>query len=153
MKQLLAFVALILLGLPPLDAAAASDQGSLQEAEAMVKRAIVYYDKHGKEKAISDFSRSPGTFVDRDLYVTVYTLQGVALAHINPRLVGKDLMELRDPDGKYIVKDRMELAQKQGKGWQDIKFFNPVSRKIEPKRVYFERHDNLVFACGAYLPD
>jgi hypothetical protein len=42
---------------------------------------------------------------------------------------------------------------KQGKGWQDIKFFNPVSRKIEPKRVYFEKHDNLVFACGACLPD
>ena len=153
MKQLLALIALTLLGLPSLDAGAAADQGSLQEAEAMVKRAIVYYDKHGKEKSVAEFSRSPGTFVDRDLYVTVYTLQGVPLAHINPRLIGKDLMDLRDPDGKYIVKDRMELAQKQGKGWQDIKFFNPVSKKIEPKRVYFEKHDNLVFACGAYLPE
>jgi cytochrome c len=153
MKQLVAFVALLIVGLLSLEAGAAGDQGSLKEAEAMVKKAIVYYEKHGKEKSMSEFSRSPGPFVDRDLYVTVYTLQGVPLAHINPRLIGKDLMELRDPDGKYIVRDRMALAQKQGNGWQDIKFFNPVSKKIEPKRVYFEKHDDLVFACGAYLPE
>ncbi len=153
MKQLFAFFALLAVGILSLEAGAAGDQGSLQEAEAMVKKAIVYYDKHGKEKSMPEFSRSPGPFVDRDLYVTVYTLQGVPLAHINPRLIGKDLTELRDPDGKYIVRDRMELAQKQGKGWQDIKFFNPVSKKIEPKRVYFEKHANLVFACGAYLPE
>jgi cytochrome c len=153
MKRLFAVAVSLALGMLSLQAGAANESGSLQEAEAMVKKAIVYYQKHGREKSMAEFSRSPGPFVDRDLYVTVYTPQGVPLAHINPRLVGRDLMDLRDPDGKYIVKERMEMAQKQDKGWQDIKFFNPVSRKIEPKRVYFERHDNLVFACGAYLPE
>lgn len=29
----------------------------------------------------------------------------------------------------------------------------PVTRKVEPKRMYWEKHDNLVFAAGAYKPD
>jgi cytochrome c len=150
MKQLFAVITCVALGLLSFQAGAAIEPGSTQEAQAMVKKAVVYYQKHGKEKAIAEFSRSPGLFVDRDLYVTVYTLQGVALAHINPKLVGKDLIELRDSDGKYIVKERMELAQRNGNGWQDIKFYNPVTKRIEPKRIYFERYDNLVFSCGAY---
>ena len=31
-----------------------------------------------------------------------------------------------------------------------VKFFNPMTKKIEPKEMYWEKHDNLVFACGAY---
>lgn len=131
----------------------ASDRASTQEAETMVKKAIQYYQKNGKEKSLAEFQKSPGPFIDRDLYVTVYNLQGDALAHINPKMVGKNMMELRDADGKYHIRERLETAQKQASGWQDFKFFNPVSKKIEPKRMYWEKHDNLVFACGAYKPE
>jgi hypothetical protein len=34
---------------------------------------------------MTEFQKNPGPFVDRDLYVTVYTLEGDALSHINPR--------------------------------------------------------------------
>ena len=150
MKPLFKVIACLALGLFSLQAGAALDRASEPEAEAMVKKAIAYYQKNGKEKAMAEFSKSPGPFVDRDLYVTVYTMNADSLAHINPKMIGKNMMDLRDADGKYHIKERMELAQKQGKGWQDFKFFNPVSKKIEPKRMYFEKYDNLVFACGAY---
>ena len=120
------------------------------EAEAMVKKAVAFYKKNGKEKALAEFMKNPGPFVDRDLYVTVYTLNADSLAHINPKMVGKNMMELRDGDGKYHIKERMEAAKKGTSGWQDFTFFNPVSKKIEPKRMYWEKHDDLVFACGAY---
>ena len=120
------------------------------EAEAMVKKAIDFYRKNGRDKAIAEFNRNPGPFVDRDLYVTVYTPNADALAHINPKMVGKNMMELRDGNGKYHIKERMEAAQKGNNGWQDFTFFNPVSKKIEPKRMYWEKHDGLIFACGAY---
>lgn len=120
------------------------------EAQAMVKKAIEYYQKNGRDKALAEFAKSPGPFVDRDLYVTVYNLQGDALAHINPKMVGKNMMELRDGDGKYHIRERMEAAAKGVSGWQDFKFFNPVSKKIEPKEMYWEKYDKLVFACGAY---
>ena len=48
--------------------------------------------------------------MDRDLYITVYTMDGVALSHINPKMVGKNMMDLRDPTGKYHIKERMEMA-------------------------------------------
>ena len=127
-----------------------ADGGTPAQAEAMVKKAIAHYKKIGKEKAIADFNKNPGPFVDRDLYVTVYTPNADALAHINPKMVGKNMMELRDGNGKYHIKERMEAAQKAEHGWQDFTFFNPVSKKIEPKRMYWEKHDGLIFACGAY---
>ena len=102
---------------------------------------------------MAEFSKSPGPFVDRDLYVTVYTMQGDALSHINPKMVGRNMMDLRDADGKYHIKERLESAQKGTSGWQDFKFFNPVTKKIEPKKMYWEKHDNLVFAAGAYKPE
>lgn len=152
MKRLIAIIATIAVGLFTLQAHAAEERASLQEAESMVKKAIAYYKKNGREKALAEFVKSPGPFVDRDLYVTVYNMQADALAHVNPKMVGKNMMELRDADGKYHIKERMEMAKTQDKGWQDFKFFNPMTKKIEPKRMYFEKYDNLVFACGAYTP-
>jgi signal transduction histidine kinase len=131
----------------------AASYGTVKEAEAMVKKAIATYKKTGKEKTIEEIKKNPGPFVDRDLYVTVYTLQGDALAHINPKMVGKNMMDLRDPSGKYHIKERIEAAQKGTSGWQDFQFFNPVTKKVEPKRMYWEKHDNLVFAAGAYKPE
>jgi cytochrome c len=117
-----------------------------------VKKAIAYYDKNGRDKSLEEFSRSPGPFVDRDLYVTVLTLQGDSLAHINPKQRGKNMLDFRDTDGKYAIKERLEVAKAQGKGWHEFKFANPVTKKIEVKRNYLEVHDNLVFSAGAFRP-
>ena len=122
------------------------------EAEALVKKAVVYYQKNGKEKAFAEFQKKPGPFAERDLYVTVYDMQANCLSHINPKMVGKNMMDLRDPTGKHHIKERMEAAAVKDSGWQDFSFFNPMTKKIEPKEMYWEKHDNLVFACGAYKP-
>jgi len=150
MKRFIAMLAAIAFSFVSYQAVAASDRASPQEAEAMVKKAVAYYKKNGREKTIVELMKKPGPFVDRDLYVTLYDMQANSLAHINPKMVGKNMMELRDADGVYHIKARMEAASKGDHGWQDFKFFNPVSKKIEPKKMYWERYDNLVFACGAY---
>jgi cytochrome c len=150
MRKIAGLAAALLLSLFAFNVAAASDRASEAEAESMVKKAIQYYDKVGKEKALAEFQKSPGPFVDRDLYVTVYTMDGMALSHINPKMVGKNMMELRDANGKYHIRERLEAAKHASTGWQDFMFYNPVSKKIEPKRMYWEKHDGIVFACGAY---
>jgi hypothetical protein len=137
---------------PAAPAATKASYGTTAEAEGMVKKAIAFYKKNGKEKSLAEFQKTPGPFVDRDLYVTVYQLDGTALSHINPKMVGKNMMDLRDADGKYHIKERLESAQKADSGWQDFKFFNPQTKNIEPKRMYWEKYDNIVFACGAYKP-
>ena len=124
--------------------------GTADEAVAMVKKATAFLKANGRERAFAEISNPKGRFVDRDLYVTVYTMDGTALSHINPKMVGKNMMELRDADGKYHIRERLEAAKTGTSGWQDFKFYNPVSKKIEPKRMYWEKHDGVVFACGAY---
>ncbi len=133
-------------------AAAASERATPEEAKAMVVRAIDYYKKHGRDAALREFSRNDGSFVDRDLYVTVYALDGRCLAHINPRVVGKNMWDQRDVDGRYFTRERLESAREQASGWQEFKFFNPMTHKVEPKRQYWERYDDVVFAVGAYRP-
>jgi cytochrome c len=150
MKKLLAaLMTLAFLAIPAM--AADVERGTPAEAEALVKKAIAHYKKAGRAKTMADLTAKDGGFIHRDLYVTVYDFNGVALAHINPRFVGKNMMDLRDEKGKYHIKERIELAQKQGSGWQDLAGrFNPDKKTVEDKRMYFERHDNLVFASGAY---
>ena len=153
MRKIFGVAAAFLFALFSLNAAAAPDRASEPEAEAMVKKAIVEWDKVGKDKALTEFQKSPGPFVDRDLYVTVYDMKANCLAHVNPKMVGKNMMDLRDADGHYQIRERLDAAKQSTSGWQDFKFFNPVTRKIEPKRMYWEKHDGLVFAAGAYKPE
>ena len=153
MKQFLFAMLVASIGLVSGSSAlAASDHATPAEAEAMVKKAVAYMKKNGKDKALAEFNKPNGQFVDRDLYVTVYDFQGNNLAHINPKMVGKNMMELRDPDGKPHIKERIEMAKKQDSGWHDFKYMNPVSKQVEPKTMYFERVGDLIVAAGAYKP-
>jgi len=132
-------------------AVAAGSKGTPAEAEAMVKKAINYIKENGKAKAFAEFSNPKGKFVDRDLYITVYDMTGKCLAHgANQKMIGKDMIELRDLDGKPYVKERQDMAKEKGKGWIQYKFTNPVTKMIEDKTSYFEKYDDVIITCGAY---
>ena len=147
----LAAVLALMIGMP----ASAQDKskGTAAEATAMVEKAIAHIKKVGREKAFADFSSKQAPWVDRDLYVVVYDMKGKVLAHgANEKMIGKDVLELRDNDGKYFVKERVEMMGKSpdAKGWQDYKFMNPLSRQIEPKQMYLRRFEDVIVGCGIY---
>jgi hypothetical protein len=48
------------------------------------------------------------------------------------------------------VKERVELGQSKGTFWQDYKFTNPVTKKIEPKTSYCEKLNDSVVCGGIY---
>ena len=127
-------------------------KGTAAEATAMVQKAIAHMKKVGRDKAFADFNDKKGPFTDRDLYVVVYDMKGKVLAHgANEKLIGKDVLELRDNDGKYFVKERVQMmAKPDAKGWQDYKFMNPMSRQIEPKSMYLQRHEDVIVGTGIY---
>jgi len=126
-------------------------RGSRSEAEALVKKAVSFYNTNGQVKAFSQFNDPNGKFVQGDLYIFVYDFNGKCVAHGgNPKMIGKDLIDLKDSDGKSFVKERLEIAKTKGKGWQNYKFTNPVSKSIEDKTAYLEKADNYVIGCGAY---
>jgi signal transduction histidine kinase len=124
-----------------------------KEAEAMVRKGVAYIKGNPRDKAMADITNKGGQFVDRELYLTVYKLDGTAVAHgANEKFIGKNLIDLRDADGKEHIRERMELARTKAAFWQDFRFVNPVSKKMEPKSMYCERSDELVVCGGIYKP-
>jgi cytochrome c len=151
MKRIIAGLVIGLVMTMGLNAAMAGNAGTKEEAVAMVKKAIEYIKANGNEKAFAEFSNPNGQFVDRDLYVVVYDMNAKCLAHgANPKMIGRDLINNKDIDGKEFMKERVELMKKQTSAWQEYKFRNPVTNKIEPKEMYIERYQDLIVGCGVY---
>ncbi|MCU6499812.1 cache domain-containing protein [Rugamonas sp. A1-17] len=132
--------------------ALAADKGTPDEAVAMVKKAVALIKSDGKEKAFAAISDpANATFHDRDLYIYVYDLNGVALAHgNNPKMVGKPLIGLKDNEGKPMIKEMVDLAKSKGKGWVDFKWPNPVTKAVEAKSGYIEKVDDMLVGSGIY---
>lgn len=132
---------------------AASERGTADEAVALVKKATAYLKANGRDKAFAGISDPKGQFVDRNLYIFVYDLKGTSLAIGNgnaSKMVGKNLLDMRDTDGKYIIKGLIEIANSKGKGWFDYKWPNPVTSAIEAKSSYVEKYEDIMIGCGIY---
>nr|WP_315215038.1 cache domain-containing protein [uncultured Duganella sp.] len=134
--------------------AGAAEKGSADEAVAMVKKAAEYLKKNGKEKAFAEFNNAKGQFIQKDLYIFAFLANGDGIEQANGanyRLVGKNVKEMRDADGKFLIKEILALGMgKEGKGWVDYKWPNPTTGNIDSKRTYVERVEDVVIGCGIY---
>jgi len=125
--------------------------GTANEAKALMVKGVAFVKAEGKEKAFAEFTNQKGKFVDRDLYIFAVDFNGITLAHGgNAKLVGKDLIGLKDADGIYFMKNFIETAKTKGSGWVDYKWVNPVTKKIESKSTYIQKMDNYFLGCGIY---
>src|ERR1035437_1533755 len=129
----------------------AQQHASAKEAEAMVKKGIAFIKANGKDKGYAEITSKQSQFKDRDLYLVVYGLDGKVWAHgANEKMVGHNLIDLKDVDGKEFVRERTEMGKTKASFWQDYKFTNPVTKKIEPKQMSCERLDDTVVCGGIY---
>ena len=141
-----AFITAISIGCAALAATASKD-----EAVAMVKKAVSAIKAEGPGKAYPEISNPSGKFVEGDLYIVVYGLDGMVLAHgADAKRIGTNQLGDKDPDGKAFVKERVQLAATHPSFWQNYKFMNPVTHKVEPKNMYCERLDQTVVCGGVY---
>jgi cytochrome c len=132
-------------------AGAAAEFATSAEAEAMVKKGVAFLKAGGPDKGYAEISSKTSQFKDRDLYLVVYGLDGVVHAHgANDRMIGKNLIALKDIDGKEFVRERTELGKAKATFWQDYKFTDPLSKKVLPKTAYCERLAETVVCGGVY---
>ncbi|MBI3376554.1 MAG: cache domain-containing protein [Betaproteobacteria bacterium] len=128
----------------------AAEFATAKEAEAMVGKAVAAI-KANKQATYEEITAKNAKWVDRDLYPVVYGLDGKVLAHgQNSRQVDKELIDMKDPDGKLFVKERVELARSKGRFWQDYKFTDPLTKKALPKQMYCEKLDETAVCAGIY---
>lgn len=147
-KSLMLAIALCVALVPAIAAAAETPQ---QEAKALVEAAAAFLKANGKEAALAEFNKPGGQFDKGDLYVFAYDLTATIVAHPkNQKLVGKNLMEVPDTDGKFFRKEIVKTAQASGTGWVDYKYLNPESKKVEAKTTFLQKAGDLVLCCGTY---
>ena len=143
---LLFCTALVTAALP----ATANEFGTPAEAVAMVHRVQAMYQAEGTAatfKAVSD--QSVKEFHDRDVYPFIYDLSGRNVAHgARPALIGKNLVDLKDQDGRYLIREIIAMAKGAGHGWVDYEWPNSLTNKIEAKSSYTELMGDYVVGVG-----
>jgi len=120
--------------------AGAVEFGSRDEAIAMVQRVQDMYRKSGLDATIKAIRAKDKAFFDRDLYAYIIDLNGVVMANgAVPAVQGKDISEFRDQNGKFLVKEEIEICKGPGRGWLDFRWMNPVTKVVEDKSAYLEK--------------
>jgi cytochrome c len=121
------------------------------EAKAWVDKALAFYNASGRRIALAEFNNPKGQFVQDEFYIFVLSPGGTMLAHgVNEKFVGEEFSNLRDSDGKFFIKEILDIANKEGSGWLDYKWYNPVTKQVLPKIVYFEKLEDLIICGGVY---
>jgi cytochrome c len=140
----------------------AVERSTAEEAVALVDKAIDYLKKNGKEKSIAEFNNLTSPFNSAsdinkkgDLYLVMFDAGKVGTGQLvhgkNPKIVGKDLSELRDADGVYLFREIFKTCHSpSGKGWVSYKWPNPVNKAVEDKQTYVVRVDDLCIGTGIY---
>ena len=145
-KLLLALLVSIAVAFGP--SARAANHASPDEAKAMAIKAADFLKQNGPEKAFAAFDAPGGAFHDRDLYVFVQNNAGIVQAHgANSALIGKNLMSIKDVDGKPFVQ---QICAVKDTAWIDYKWQDPQTKMVEPKTSYVIRVGDYVVGVGAY---
>ena len=123
-----------------------------KDAIAMAERGAAMVKAKGKAEVMKRITAKDPEFVQGSLYIDMRDVKtGIVLAHpYNPSIVGKDLTDVPDANGKKYRREIIELAAAKGKGWVDYQYKNPTSGKIEPKTTYILLVDGVVLEAGLY---
>jgi cytochrome c len=121
------------------------------DAIAMVDKGLAFMQKNGKDALIKEINAKNPEFIKGDTYLIVRSIDGPMLGHpFNQKLIGKNMLELPDADGKYFRKEIIEKARTKGKGWVDYRYNNPVSKEVEKKSTYLVRSGDVILEAGIY---
>ncbi|GGB29017.1 hypothetical protein GCM10011505_07910 [Tistrella bauzanensis] len=126
------------------------------DAQAMVARAVAYFDTHGEAAGLAEVTRGPRVFNDGDLYVFVYDLDGTCRAHARrPGQAGSNLRGIRDRNGVAFIQDWIRIARSPaGAGWSRYDYAHEASGRVLEKQAYIQRSGDLLIGVSAFLyPD
>jgi cytochrome c len=131
---------------------AAASEPTEQDAIAMAERGAALLKSKGKIAMIKRINARDPDFVQGPLHIDVRDLRsGIVLAApFNPSVVGRDLLDVPDSNGKKYRREIIELAASKGKGWVEYQYKNPASGKVEPQTTYILRADDVVLEAGLY---
>lgn len=121
-----------------------------KDAVALAERGAQYVKQHGKADMIAKINNKDPEFNQGALYLAMRDLDGITIAHPTRALIGKNLLDVPDADGKPFRQQMLALAKGKGHGWVDYKFRNPETGKVEAKSTYVLRVGDVALEAGIY---
>jgi len=91
-----------------------------------------------------------------DGYFSILNSQPTVLMHpVHPELNGKDVSDLRDPDGVYLYRDMVAVIKRDGKGFTAYSFPRPGATEVSSKIAYCVAYQpwDWILTTGVYVDD
>lgn len=153
MKRLGIIIATLVLAVLFTGTAAIAADPTKDDAVKVVNDVAAFHKANGKNATIEELGKQNGKFSKGpELFAFAIDSKGNVLAHpFNPKLVGKDMTDLKDADGKPFAREMSETANTKGSGWVEYKWTNPATKHIEPKATFVKKVDDVIYCCGIYL--
>ncbi len=123
----------------------------------LVDDAVALIEKKGE--AAYPLLRDPkGRFMAKDAYVFVISAEGIELVNpAFPTLEGRNLLDVKDTQGKPLIREIVRTAQTSGAGWVDYMWPKPGDSVSTQKSTYVRKvamgNTWVVVGCGVYLAD
>lgn len=134
-----------------LSVTASVNTSEAQKAVDLVKKAAEYMSVYGKENCMNELKKKNGRFCKGELFVFAYDTTGVMIAHPkNHKLIGVNLIDVPDVEGKMYRREMIKIAKHKGCGWVDYKYQNPEKKQLEFIAAYVHQSGDLVLCCGVH---
>lgn len=112
---------------------------ALEEAKVLMAAAQAELAAKGLQGAATEFNGG-GKWRTAKAYVVVADFKGNIQAHsANPKLAGKNMLEVRDAAGKPFVQETIQNVQGKGESLLDLRWANPATQKIDNMRFLARR--------------
>ncbi len=131
--------------------------GQKEDLQAIIKKvdeAVALVEKEGK-KSYKKFKGEKSSFRFLGTYIWIHDLKGKMLMHpIKPKLEGKNLIGLKDGNGKRFFVEMNNKVKKNGSGWVHYTWPKPGEKKRSDKVSYVKKAklggEDVVVGCGVY---
>ena len=125
-------------------------QGSAEEAQALVGRAAAFRRQTARDSFLRELTDPKRGFHDRDMYVFVLDSHGTYLAFAgNPAKVGSRVQDIPGIDGEGLLRSIVQQAEHEP-GWVEYDITNPSTGKVQTKMSYVQELDGNYMGCGVY---
>lgn len=125
-------------------------QGSAEEAMALVQRAVAHRQHTAKDSYLRDLTDATKGFCDRDMYVFALDENGRYVAFGgNPAKIGTRVQDIPGIDGHGLLQSIMNQADYEP-GWVEYDIANPTTGQVQSKMSFVQKLDGLYVGCGVY---
>ena len=125
-------------------------QGTADEALALVHKAVQFRQQTTREGFVRDLTNPTQGFHDRDMYIFALDRAGHYVAFGgNPAKVGTRVQDIPGIDGQGLLEAIVAQAEREP-GWVEYDITNPATGAVQTKMSYVLQVDDLYVGCGVY---